>query len=655
MNNNNPPEEPIVPPAVDEAEFLGLSGTQPPVIEAEPAEDLNLPLDTAEQQGLVFDIGANPPILPEGPSAPLPARPGLRRDNSVPLPAPLHLPPPAPPAPPPDATQPADQLSLMQLRSLVSDLPKVNPAPYAFEYEDASSFEDELEEWFSYSVEEQANLLKVQVSFAQEWSVFNGLGSTPHEDHGLDWVAATREQQSEFVQYLLDAIRPLEATTKLQKLEALLYIMLGCWHESAGHSRSDLPGNEGMSQDLGARDGHAPGTYDKSYQHVQLIKKNVRLIVDLQGLDILTKQLRSVSLRACGIDTDSDGLRGDRDAERRGMWCSMTAMYVVLEVARVQEQESNDLTIRNALLTLEEPGLLMLLVDIISKLRWDDTVGLPLNKICLLLWKTVLVSFGGLSQVQKAKDSFKGETLESADAKGQPIITASPLDYHLFRQEILSKYPAYNPPPPIFPLEPENNSILPPLKNHPNKVAGNHVFGSGLGELSDNNASILHQPVHIATPAPSPPPSPAGPGGRGGKKQNYQTNQMFPFLYPPLDETSNNLGGKGSTDLQDLLVGRKWEGSDIPASILEAADLFAKRMRATRAMKQLWEERVQFMKYERGWSGVDDNLDIDELSLEPNSNAPKKEALVPGSTEERLDLVEEFYVSQSRVHQAYTN
>ena len=53
--------------------------------------------------------------------------------------------------------------------------------------------------------------------------------------------------------------------------------------------------------------------------------------------------------------------------------------------------------------------------------------------------------------------------------------------------------------------------------------------------------------------------------------------------------------------------GRKWTGSDIPASILEAAELFSERMRATRAMKQLWEERVEFMKFERGWTGENDD------------------------------------------------
>jgi hypothetical protein len=67
-------------------------------------------------------------------------------------------------------------------------------------------------------------------------------------------------------------------------------------------------------------------------------------------------------------------------------------------------------------------------------------------------------------------------------------------------------------------------------------------------------------------------------------------------------------------------------------------------MKATRAMKQLWEERVAFMKYERGWSGLDDNTDINELSLEPSEGDSKK--MPPsGSTEERLDLVEQFYVS----------
>ncbi|KAF3002904.1 Factor arrest protein 11 [Curvularia kusanoi] len=630
-------EAPIVPAGVDEGDLLDIENSEPvePVIEAEPV-DLHAPLDTADQL-LDERTQGRAGALPA-----LPSRPGLARGNSVPTQPPLHLPPPAPPQQPPPDT-PSDSLSLSQLQNLVKQggLPKVEPTPYAFTYDDASSFEEELEEWFTYAVEEQAMLLKTQASFALEWSSFHGQNEASYTEGGLDWNRATEGQQQEFVRHLLQCIREEEPTERLKRLEALVYILLGCWHETAGLPRTRNENDNAGEQDEGTQQ-KPNAAYELSGQQADLILRNVKLLADCGGVQTLVDVLRTSCMRACGVISEDEQHEG-KEAERREVWCAMTVVYVVLEVARYREKRDGDLTLRSAVLDLKEPGLLMLLIELISKLRWDESINLPLSKVSLLLWKAMLVCFGGLSEADKAKESFKDVNLEAEDARGQPIITASPLDYHLFRQEISSKYPAYNPPAPIFPLEPENNSILPPLRNHPNKVAGNHVFGSGLGDTNPNSTSILHQPVHIATPAPSPPPSPAGPGGKGGKKQNYQTNQLFPFLYPPLDESSNNLGGKGSTDLQDMLVGRKWEGSDIPASILEAAELFAKRMKATRAMKQLWEERVAFMKYERGWSGPDDNLDIDELSLEPKDEASRKEGPAAGSIEERMSLVEDFY------------
>lgn len=129
-------------------------------------------------------------------------------------------------------------------------------------------------------------------------------------------------------------------------------------------------------------------------------------------------------------------------------------------------------------------------------------------------------------------------------------------------------------------------------------------------------------------------------------------------MYPPLDSTSNSAGGKGAAGLQELLVGRKWEGSDIPKSILEAGDLFAKRMRMTRAMRQLWDERERFLKFERGWDGADD--DIEELDLETilaqklslKETKPLKPEVDYGPNKDidvrlkkKLDLVEGLYVS----------
>jgi hypothetical protein len=265
-----------------------------------------------------------------------------------------------------------------------------------------------------------------------------------------------------------------------------------------------------------------------------------------------------------------------------------------------------------------------------------------------------LLAFGGRSEVDEVKTATS--ELRHLDSDGVKLITASPLDYHIFRQEITSKYPAYIPPPPLIPLEPDNNSILPPLPNRPSRSGANGILPPPMN-VNSSGASILHQPVHIATPAPSPPPSPPV-GGKAGKKQNYQTNQNFPFMYPPLDSTSNSAGGKGAAGLQELLVGRKWEGSDIPRSILEAGDLFAKRMRMTRAMRQLWDERERFLKFERGWDGEDDDadeLDLDtilskKLSLYETKHAKAEVDYGPNpdvsdKIKQKLDLVEQFYVS----------
>lgn len=291
-------------------------------------------------------------------------------------------------------------------------------------------------------------------------------------------------------------------------------------------------------------------------------------------------------------------------------------------------------------------------------------------QIFLLFWKSILLVFGGTNDLAKIKAAMN----EMPEGINKETITASPLDYHVFRQEITSKYPAYVPPQPLIPLEDENTSLLPPIPNQSGRNNGANGIISTPGQTQIGGASILNQPVHIATPAPSPPPSPAV-GGKSGKKQNYQTNQNFPFMYPPLDASSNSAGGKGMAGIDDSIVSRKWEGSDIPASILEAGELFSTRVRMTRATRQMWDERERFLKFERGWvedSGEDDEideLDLNELSLEEREvlkelKAEDKPKKPPPPTEsepetdfgrhpdrlserdkQRLVAVERFYVS----------
>ena len=129
-------------------------------------------------------------------------------------------------------------------------------------------------------------------------------------------------------------------------------------------------------------------------------------------------------------------------------------------------------------------------------------------------------------------------------------------------------------------------------------------------------------------------------------------------MYPPLDSTSNSAGGKGAAGMQEVLVGHRWEGSDIPKSILEAGELFARRMRMTRAMRQLWDERERFLKFERGWDIENDDieeLDLDtilahKLSMKETKRIKPEVDYGPNpdidnKLRKKLDLVESFYVS----------
>ena len=337
-------------------------------------------------------------------------------------------------------------------------------------------------------------------------------------------------------------------------------------------------------------------------------------------------------------EESSDGAFGEN--EYRELSLSISCFYLLVESARVRMDTPTGQAIRQSVSSLQ-PNFLVFLVGMISRLRWDEQYNIPLMHALQLFWKSILLLFGDMSSHLDQIKSKLNPRMDrfSADA-AHPTLTASPLDYHVFRQEITSKYPAYNPPPNLIPLEIEQKSMLPPLSNH-SRNEFSSMADIGLPGAA-TRGSILHQPVHIATPAPSPPPSPAGPGGKAGKKQNYQTNQNFPFLYPPLDSSSDSIGGRGSSQLQDMMVGKEWQGSDVPLSIIEAGELFASRMRMTRAMRQLWRERDLFLKYERGWEG--DVRDEAKRNKDgPSEEEKELDGLDDSDSRSRMFAVDDFF------------
>ncbi|KAK6812809.1 hypothetical protein RU639_011437 [Aspergillus parasiticus] len=589
-------------------------------------------------------------------------RPELRRDAAAP-PQPLQPPPPAPVQQ--NSERHTDSLSLAQLRQFVQEMPRIEQPAYAFEYADSQPFAEEIEEWFQYSEFDRAMLLGMKSSFEKKWASF--LEAQNAESSQISWIDTTDDQRMAFMAQMVNGIREREVSVRLEALEVVCYIVTGVWGTTAGRDVDDYLEDPSPKETT-----EVPKS--KSLQ-INWIENSANLVLESSGLAPLFECLRRVFERNRTSYSSESASAGGESANpaslavmEREANLILTAFYMIVEVGRKQEaQDPRHTPLRNALIGLK-PNLLVFLVEVIARLRWDDSANIPLTRIILLFWKSLLLFFGGSDELKRAKEELEPKFKEREDdtSRRTPFLTASPLDYHIFRQEITSKYPAYNPPPPVVPLELENNSILPPLPQHPSRGASSNGLFSGVGpSVAGGNGSILHQSVHIATPAPSPPPSPIGPGGKAGKKQNYQTNQNFPFMYPPLDVSSNDIGGKGTTELQDVLVGKRWEGSDVPASIIEAGKLFSTHVKMTRAMRQLWEERERFMKYDRGWylddSGTtsDENIpdelleDFQDLNLKQGKKntlgwSPSKET-DDEDIQQRLDAVESFY-TQALVH-----
>ncbi|KAI0875556.1 hypothetical protein GGS24DRAFT_289620 [Hypoxylon argillaceum] len=591
------------------------------------------PVDVADTG--VADVG---PGLTKTTSNSPPPRPSLQR-NQLPL---------NPPSQPPPAalnTQPADSLSLAQLRRIVSEFPRAEAAAYDFEYADTAPHPEEIDEWFSYQFWQFVRLVNAQRAYESQWE--HDMAAKEEE---VIWDEAPQDVKSTFIRQALNETKSEDSAVYVAATGKLVYLALGRWADTAGPPTGDTS---------------KPRTLATPRQ-LAAMKTGVASIAELGGIPVIWQVLRNALDSALSDEMPGSRAHGKQEVQD-GLVNLMTIMYMFIQEA-LGDPEGLE-SMRDQLISLQ-PCLPTYMLTAMTKFRFfeskDDSVVVPHAQALLMLWKSILLVFGGTKEIAETKRALRES---SADDKDKNVIIASPLDYHVFRQEITSKYPAYMPPQSKIPLDADNISILPPLPNHPSRNNGSNGILPAPPGTQSGGASILHQPVHIATPAPSPPPSPAI-GGKGVKKQNYQTNQNFPFLYPPLDETSNSAGGKGAAGLQQALIERKWEGSDVPASILEAGELFSRRVRMTRATRQLWEQRQLFQRFERGWDLPENendeinNLDLDSLGLDDdhvdtdklldfiNNRHTKAQAPiidygphpnVSVDIKRRLEAVEEFY------------
>lgn len=185
------------------------------------------------------DAQSSPKILANAvPSPPRAAnRPVLRREGSAP-PPPQQAPPPAPPQRQEEQRNPTDSLSLLELKRLVTDLPKFEPTAYAYDYSETRSFPEELEEWFSYTEEERYMLLRAKQTFNEKWE--QAQAEQPvSSDKALQWQDVSKEDRESFMVGAIQALQNPDISSRVKSLECLTYVALGVWGDTAGVEKED--------------------------------------------------------------------------------------------------------------------------------------------------------------------------------------------------------------------------------------------------------------------------------------------------------------------------------------------------------------------------------------------------------------------------------
>ena len=213
-------------------------------------------------------------------------RPILRRDASGTRTPSL----PQSSGPPRDETGNAtDSLSLVQLKKLITDLPKLERTAYAYEYEDTRGFPEELEEWFQYTEEERYTLLRAKLTFEEQWGQAQSSSIEPSR-HTLDWRDAGLAVRQQFVVHKLRGLANPDISVRVKCLECMSHIALGVWGETAGSEAHD---REARSADGGIRPND--GEYRKSMLQIEWIQGGAELLREAGAI----QSLMDILVRYC--------------------------------------------------------------------------------------------------------------------------------------------------------------------------------------------------------------------------------------------------------------------------------------------------------------------------------------------------------------------
>lgn len=287
-----------------------------------------------------------------------------------------------------------------------------------------------------------------------------------------------------------------------------------------------------------------------------------------------------------------------------------TIVYFTISVA-VEWPELPD----SVLDSLREIDLLASILSLVEAWKQYPTNVIRIRDFLLLFYKLILVEFGGSKQLDKV-ETFLAESaqLNEKDINSNKTthlsantvpniskdihtdmnslirmciqndqLTCSPLEFFTLKEDLHDKYPLS-----------ETNLNRKKKQSHPEssleiereKFMAFNMFSSSVTNLLDtprtNKAHTVMgqlpaQTLHLATPVSSPPLTPSEFMSGGEKiRKMYHVHQGMPLIYP----------------FEQLQM--------VPQAVLEANKLLDQTVHNSYLFQQLYNERLAFMKQERG-------------------------------------------------------
>ena len=109
------------------------------------------------------------------------------------------------------------------------------------------------------------------------------------------WVPSSDAENTSFFKALAEGIEANDPNSRLESIQSLLYIALGCWRETSG----SINGNDGASEVDGPSDeSDRQSRYRDSQNQIQTIKENLQLIAQEDVIQVVYHALQDACSRA---------------------------------------------------------------------------------------------------------------------------------------------------------------------------------------------------------------------------------------------------------------------------------------------------------------------------------------------------------------------